>query len=101
MSGVATRLAVGYVRERGGSRPWPRCWRAPVVSQRVGGASRVVVRALGSVEAVYRHARGVAAKFSTMKTVEPSEIGHQPALTGSRPSRCGWPWTTSAPATRC
>jgi diguanylate cyclase (GGDEF)-like protein len=123
MSGVTTRLTVGYVRERGGEqavaallaragerrtmaeledeRGWSsyaqwlalleaavavlgdhetaRRIGASVVSQRVGGASRVVVRALGSVEAVYRHARGAAAKFSTMKTVEPLEVGRSHA----------------------
>ena len=123
MSGVATRLAVGYVRERAGEqavaallaragerrtvaeleeeRGWSsyaqwlalleaavavlgdgdaaRRIGASVITQRVGGASRVVVRALGSVEAVYRHARGAAAKFSTIKTVEPLEVTRQHA----------------------
>jgi diguanylate cyclase (GGDEF)-like protein len=123
MSGVATRLVVAYVRERGGEpavaallaragerravaqledeRGWSsyaqwlalleaavavlgdrdaaRRIGASVVSQRVGGASRVVVRALGSVEAVYRHARGASAKFSTVKAVEPVEVGRQHA----------------------
>src|SRR5215211_3132157 len=123
MSGVATRLAVGYVRERGGEqavaalladagerrtvaqledeRGWSgyaqwlalleaavavlgerdaaRRIGASVVSQRVGGASRAVVRALGSVESVYRHARGASAKFSTVKAVEPVEVGRQHA----------------------
>jgi diguanylate cyclase (GGDEF)-like protein len=52
---------------------------ASVVDQRVGGASRVLVRALGSVEAVYRQATRASAKFSAVKRVEPLEVGHQHA----------------------
>jgi diguanylate cyclase (GGDEF)-like protein len=52
---------------------------ASVVSQQVGGASRVLVRALGSAEAVFRQATRVSAKFTTVKTVEPLEVGRRHA----------------------
>jgi diguanylate cyclase (GGDEF)-like protein len=141
MSGVATRLLVGYLRARAGEaavaaaleragerrtaaeleddRGWSSYARwlalleaaatvlddpgaarrigASVVDQRVGGASRVLVRALGSAEAVYRQATRVSAKFSTVKTVAPLQVGRQRASIAGPASVFELAWSTRRP----